>query len=78
MLILILAAIHIIGAIITVVLHYRDGTMKIAKKYGDGIKIKKFSDIVFQDVFLWEILLLVFLMDNGNRLINDHVKWWLR
>ena len=55
----ILMSIHIIGAIITIVVHCRDGTMKYSSKYGDGFRFAKPSDVIFQDCLLWEIQLVV-------------------
>lgn len=54
-----LIIIHIIGAIITIVVHCRDGTMEYASKYGDGFRFAKPSDVIFQDCLLWEIQLVV-------------------
>lgn len=39
-----LMSIHIIGAIIAIVIHCKDGTMEYASKYGDGFRFAKPSD----------------------------------
>ena len=57
--VLILMSIHIIGAIITIIIHCRDGTMEHASKYGDGFRFAKPSDVIFQDCLLWEIQLVI-------------------
>lgn len=58
----ILMSVHIIGAAIAIYIHYRDGTMEQASKYGDGIRCEKPSDVIFQDCLLWEVQLLIYIM----------------
>ena len=71
-----LIIIHIIGAIITIVVHCRDGTMKYSSKYGDGFRFAKPSDVIFQDCLLWEIQLvihtIVFVEDYINSQFSKH------
>ena len=71
-----LITIHIIGAIITIIAHYRDGTMKSASKYGDGFRFAKPSDVLFQDCLLWEIQLVIntiaFMEDYINSQFNKY------
>ena len=47
-----LIIVHIIGAIIAIVIHCRDGTMEHVSKYGDGFRFAKPSDVIFQDCLL--------------------------
>lgn len=74
--VLILMSIHIIGAIITIIIHCKDGTMEHASKYGDGFRFAKPSDVIFQDCLLWEIQLvihtIVFVEDYINSKFNKH------
>lgn len=58
----ILMSIHFIGAAIAVYIHCRDGTMEQASKYGDGIRCAKPSDVIFQDCFVWEVQLIIYMM----------------
>mgnify|MGYP007039026131 CR=1 FL=1 len=68
---IILMSIHIIGAIITIVIHCRDGTMEHASKYGDGFRFAKPSDVIFQDCLLWEIQLVIHTMTFVEDYINS-------
>mgnify|MGYP006889760543 CR=1 FL=1 len=74
----ILMSIHIIGAIIAIVIHCRDGTMKHASKYGDGFRFAKPSDIIF----LWEIQLVIhtiaFVEDYINSKFSKHFHWTIQ
>ena len=67
----ILMSIHIIGAIITIVVHCRDGTMKYSSKYGDGFRFAKPSDVIFQDCLLWEIQLVIHMITFVEDCINS-------
>ena len=67
----ILMSIHIIGAIITIVVHCRDGTMKYSSKYGDGFRFAKPSDVIFQDCLLWEIQLVIHTITLVEDCINS-------
>lgn len=70
-LIFILIIVHIIGSIITMVIHYKDGSFKWASKYGDGIRTAKPCDIVIMDCFAWEVELLILLISTIENLINN-------
>ena len=50
---------HIIGAIVTIIVHYKTGVFKDAAKNGDGIRIANPSDVLIQDLIVWEFLLLM-------------------
>lgn len=71
-----LMSIHIIGAIIAIVIHCKNGTMEYASKYGDGFRFAKPSDVIFQDCLLWEIQLIIhiitFLEDYINSKFSKH------
>ena len=71
-----LTSIHIIGAIIAIVIHCKNGTMEYASKYGDGFRFAKPSDVIFQDCLLWEIQLIIhiitFLEDYINSKFSKH------
>lgn len=72
----VLMSIHIIGAIITIIIHCRDGTMEHTSKYGDGFRFAKPSDVIFQDCLLWEIQLVIhtitFVEDYINSQFSKH------
>ena len=70
--IIILISIHIIGAIIALIIHHKDGTLENASKHGDGIRFAKPSDVVFQDLFLWEIHFIIFIICLIGILINKY------
>ena len=67
----ILTSVHIIGAAIAIYIHCRDGTMKQASKYGDGIRWAKPSDVIFQDCLLWEIQLIIHIITFVEDYINS-------
>ena len=66
-----LVIIHIIGAIITICIHCRDGTMESAAKYGDGVRFAKPSDVIILDCLAWEILLIIHIVDYIENHINN-------
>lgn len=66
-----LMSIHIIGAIIAIVVHCKDGTIEYASKYGDGFRFAKPSDIIFQDCLLWEIQLIIHMITFVEDYINS-------
>lgn len=69
-LIVLFVMVHIIGAIITIIIHCKNGTMEAASKYGDGIRLAKPSDVIFIDCASWEVLLLMKAVDNVDYYIN--------
>lgn len=68
----IILAIHTIGAIIAMIIHHKNKTFEYASKHGDGIRFAKPSDIIFLDCFVWEILLLLFIMDSIETKMNNN------
>ena len=68
--ILIVFLIHIIGAIVTIIIHYKNGTFEYAAKHGDGIRFANPSDVIFQDLFLWEFNFLIFVFFSIDGFIN--------
>ena len=67
---IILMSIHIIGTIISIVIHCRDGTIEHASKYGDGFRFAKPSDVIFQDCLLWEIQSVIHMIT----LVEDYIN----
>jgi len=63
-------SIHIIGAIITLIVFYKTGEFEEAVKHGDGIRFATPSDVVFQALFMWEILLILYIMFSIDSCIN--------
>lgn len=68
--ILIVFLIHIIGAIATMIIHYKNGTFECDEKHGDGIRFANPSDVIFQDLFLWEFNFLIFVLFSIDNFIN--------
>lgn len=68
---LIIILIHITGAMLAIILHYKDGTFAWASKNGDGIRFSTPCDIIFDDVFLWEIEFILFVIMKIEMLINN-------
>ena len=64
-------SIHIIGAITTLIVHYKNGTFKFAVENGDGIRYARPSDVLFMDCVVWEMLLLVDLLTIIDNIIYD-------
>lgn len=71
MLVFTLIVVHIIGAIVTMFIHYKDSTFEWASKDGDGIRFAKPSDVVFLDCVVWEVELLLFFMELIENIINS-------
>jgi hypothetical protein len=69
-LIVLFVIVHIIGAIITIIIHCKNGTMEAAIKYGDGIRLARPSDVIFIDCASWEVLWLMKAVDNVDYYIN--------
>ncbi len=69
-LIVLFVMVHIIGAIITIIIHCKNGTMEAAIKYGDGIRLARPSDVIFIDCASWEVLWLMKTVDNVDYYIN--------
>ena len=73
--ILLFILIHVIGAIIAVIIHYKTGIFEEAAKNGDGFRTPRPSDIFFLDLLVWEIQLLLFIYyfieDFINNLFNS-------
>ena len=67
---LILITVYIIGAITTLIIHCKNGTMEAAIKYGDGIRLARPSDVIFIDCESWEVLWLMKAVDNVDYYIN--------
>lgn len=67
---LILITVYIIGAITTLIIHCKNGTMEAAIKYGDGIRLARPSDVIFIDCASWEVLWLMKAVDNVDYYIN--------
>ena len=69
-LIVLFVMVHIIGAIITIIIHCKNGTMEAAIKYGDGIRLARPSDVIFIDCASWEVFWLMKTVDNVYYYIN--------
>jgi hypothetical protein len=68
------AIIHIIGAIIAILIHYMDGTFQWSSKNGDGFRFATPADIIFQDLFLWEIEFILFIIFSIEDAIDNFFK----
>ena len=69
---LMMITIHIIGAIITMFIHHKDGTLKQAAKHGDGIRYAKPSDVIVQDLIMWEFLLMFSALNYAGSQIDEY------
>lgn len=69
---ILIIALHLIGAIITIFIHYKDGTLKQAAEHGDGIRYAKPSDVIVQDLIMWEFLLMFSMLDYAGNEINNY------
>lgn len=74
LMVVIVIGIHLIGGIIAILIHYKNGTMEYASKYGDGIRFAKPSGVIAIDLILWEISLLLWFMDFIADTINNHFE----
>lgn len=63
--------IHIIGAIVAIIIHHKNGTLEYSFHHGDGIRSARPSDVIFHDIFLWEIHLLILIFDTIETQINE-------
>ena len=66
--------IHIIGAALATIIHLCDGTFENAAKYGDGFRFSRPADVIFFDLFLWEIEFVLFVMVCVESSINNLFK----
>lgn len=66
----IIISIHIIGAIISVIIDMKDGTFEDALKHGDGIRTERPADVLFWDLFLWEISFFLLILGLISLLID--------
>lgn len=69
---LMMIVIHIIGAVITMFIHYKDGIFEQAAKYGDGIRYAKPSDVIVQDLIIWEFLLMFSTLNYAGSQIDEY------
>ncbi len=58
---MIVLSVHIIGAICSIILDIKTGVFEEAAKHGDGIRFANPSDVLFMDLFAWEIEFFVYL-----------------
>ena len=68
--IIILIVVHMIGFIIATIVHVKCGTYEDAIKCGNGINHTEPADVLFQDLLIWEINLVLFILENIRLLIN--------
>ena len=71
---LLVAAFHYIGAIITLIIDYKNGTLEYAAIYGDGIREAKPSYIIFADLILWEFCLLLYIAFEIEERIDNYFR----
>lgn len=65
---------HLVGAIITLIIDYKNGTFEQAAKHGDGIRSATPSDVVFNALVLWEFELLLFIFDSIGYVIDKFFR----
>lgn len=71
---LLVAAFHFIGAIVMLIVDYKNGTLEYAAIYGDGIREAKPSDIIFADLILWEFCLLLCIAFEIEERIDNYFR----
>lgn len=75
---IIVLAVHIISAIITLWISVKDGTFEYAVKHGDGIRYATVSGVLFLCLVLPEIILLENILDfisyKINSIAENHYK----
>ena len=59
---LIVIGIHVIGAIITLIIFYKNGEFERAAKYGDGIRFALPSEVVYHALVMWELHFLLYII----------------
>lgn len=62
---------HLMGVTVSVIWDFKNGNFEYASKYGDGIDIATPADILFEDLFLWEIEFVIFLLEAIGMIINN-------
>lgn len=65
---------HLIGAIIILGIHFKDGTFKEAVERGDDHYYATPSLIVWCDLIIWEILVLIEIFCRIDDVINVFFK----
>ena len=65
---------HLIGAIIILGIHVKDGTFKEAVEQGDGYDHLTPARIVWCNLIIWEVLLLIEIFCRINDAINAFFK----
>ena len=65
---------HIIGGVIYLIKNCVNGNMEYAAKNGDGIRYAQPSDIVFESLFLWELMFIFGCINNIENKINDYFR----
>lgn len=66
--------IHIVGAIATIIIHCKNGEFEWAAKHGDGLRTATPSDIVFIDLFFWEMQFILFVFTSIENTIDNYFK----
>lgn len=66
--------IHILGGIIAIIIHTKNGVMEYAAKHGDGMRNATPSDVVFDDLIFWEVELFYYLCDSLDKFINHYFE----
>lgn len=67
---IILIIIHVVGSILTIIVHYLNGTYEWAARNGDGIRYNTPAGIIFEDLFIWEANFLVSMLFHIEDWIN--------
>ena len=73
-LIAIAVLIHIIGAVVTIIVYHKNGTMKFAAEHGDGFRLARPADVIVQTFIAWEIYLLLNIIEAIETKVNQCVK----
>ena len=69
---------HLIGALVAIKIHYKNGTLEWASKHGDGVRFSTPADVITNDCICWEVYLLMkiidFIADCINIFFKDHFE----
>ena len=71
---LIFLLLHLIGAIITLIIFCKNGTMKDAALNGDGFETSTPSDIVFMAFVVWEIMFVFYTRVSIVEAIDNYFR----
>ena len=75
-LIFLIILVHFIGSCVMIIIHHKNGTYESASKneYGYGDRYCTPCEILFYDLFLWEVEVIFEIIFKIEDLINEYFK----